>query len=295
MSGVSTLQRILETSGIDALDAQPITSGLSGTAIWRVQTADGPLAVRSFTPGQLATWQREQTALEAALDAGLPVPKVHASAAVAASPYLITDWLSGQPLTRYLLRHPWEAEKLGRQMGELQARLHRIVVEKRKRVIFGDWRRWPLDLSPETRQLLDQLDLQPDRLLHLDFHPDNLLVDDGRISGIIDWSNAKAGDPRADLARTLLLLAYGPRLFGWRYLLARPVIRRLIAGWQAGYWEAAGRQRNLGPFLLWAAEDTLADLQLKLTMDELSFNRRALLGLLADLDQDLQQWRARVG
>ena len=38
-------------------------------------------------------------------------------------------------------------------------------------------------------------------LVHLDLHTDNVLADDGRLTGIIDWEGACAGDPRFDLVR----------------------------------------------------------------------------------------------
>jgi aminoglycoside phosphotransferase (APT) family kinase protein len=39
-----------------------------------------------------------------------------------------------------------------------------------------------------------------DGLVHLDLHTDNVLADDdGRLTGIIDWDGACAGDPRFDL------------------------------------------------------------------------------------------------
>ena len=41
-----------------------------------------------------------------------------------------------------------------------------------------------------------------DGLVHLDLHTDNVLADDdGRLTGIIDWDGACAGDPRFDLVR----------------------------------------------------------------------------------------------
>jgi hypothetical protein len=39
------------------------------------------------------------------------------------------------------------------------------------------------------------------RLLHMDLRVENLLVRDGRIAAIVDWSNALLGDPELDLAR----------------------------------------------------------------------------------------------
>jgi aminoglycoside phosphotransferase (APT) family kinase protein len=38
-----------------------------------------------------------------------------------------------------------------------------------------------------------------DGLVHRDLHTDNVLVDDGKLSGVIDWEDACAGDHRFDL------------------------------------------------------------------------------------------------
>jgi aminoglycoside phosphotransferase (APT) family kinase protein len=42
--------------------------------------------------------------------------------------------------------------------------------------------------------------------LHGDFHPANILVNDGRVSGVIDFGDLTAGDPAADLAVAWMLL-----------------------------------------------------------------------------------------
>lgn len=72
-------------------------------------------------------------------------------------------------------------------------------------------------------------------LLHLDFHPLNVLVEDGSVTGVIDWSGFLVGDPASDVATTTVLLTCGPldvspllkwpmelvrRWFAWRYLAA---------------------------------------------------------------------------
>jgi aminoglycoside phosphotransferase (APT) family kinase protein len=63
--------------------------------------------------------------------------------------------------------------------------------------------------GPRTAAVLDRVealgaDADPswfpdDGMVHLDLHTDNVLVDDGRLSGIIDWEGACAGDHRFDL------------------------------------------------------------------------------------------------
>ena len=48
--------------------------------------------------------------------------------------------------------------------------------------------------------------------LHGDLHPANILVHDGRVSGVIDFGDITSGDPAVDLAVAWMLLP--PRLHG---------------------------------------------------------------------------------
>lgn len=63
-------------------------------------------------------------------------------------------------------------------------------------------------IPPEwKRELIRRLGLMPrgDRLVHLDYHSDNVVMtSDG--AKVIDWTSACAGNPLADAARTLLTL-----------------------------------------------------------------------------------------
>ena len=47
-------------------------------------------------------------------------------------------------------------------------------------------------------------------MLHRDFHPLNVLVANGSVTGVIDWSNARLGEPAADVATARVLLTMGP-------------------------------------------------------------------------------------
>lgn len=65
-------------------------------------------------------------------------------------------------------------------------------------------------ISPEEKSIvLDILKALPDgkSTCHFDFHPDNIMVSDGRCR-VMDWVTACVGDPLADVARTRLLLIY---------------------------------------------------------------------------------------
>jgi aminoglycoside phosphotransferase (APT) family kinase protein len=48
---------------------------------------------------------------------------------------------------------------------------------------------------------IDRVDWPPLSLIHEDFWPGNTVWYRGRLSGVIDWANAKLGDPRVDLSQ----------------------------------------------------------------------------------------------
>ena len=52
-----------------------------------------------------------------------------------------------------------------------------------------------------------------ERLLHLDFHPDNVLLS-RRGPVVIDWSNARAGEPALDVAMTWVICATSGGVLG---------------------------------------------------------------------------------
>jgi len=78
-------------------------------------------------------------------------------------------------------------------------------------------------------------------LLHRDFHPLNVLVANGSVTGVIDWANAGLGEPAADVAATRVVLTMGP-------LAAPPLVRRpleAIRCWLA--WCYTRAYRRLAP------------------------------------------------
>ena len=85
-------------------------------------------------------------------------------------------------------------------------------------------------------------------LVHADLGPAHLLVTDGRVSGVIDWSDARTGDPALDLAWTLngapaafadaLVAAYSPTT----EQVARGLLWHRLGPW----WEALAGVDFLG-------------------------------------------------
>jgi aminoglycoside phosphotransferase (APT) family kinase protein len=152
---------------------------------------------------------------------GYPVPRYRFTGTVAGSTYSLQEVLPGQPIETVTLTH------LPRLFA-LNALQHSPTT-----LPASDWPR-PIiesvltgcdgycvlasleDHSSVTRALLTHLQAlvsehaqtvcATDDTVHFDFNPANILIDNGQISGVIDWEGALAGDRMFDLV-TLLFYA----------------------------------------------------------------------------------------
>jgi len=115
---------------------------------------------------------------------GYPVPQVHG----AGGTDMVLERLTGPTMLDVMARRPWQVRPLGRLLGGLHDRLHALPAP--------EWlpRRFSTAQDPEG-----------DRVLHLDLHPANVMLTP-RGPMVIDWCNARAGDPGADLAMTLVTI-----------------------------------------------------------------------------------------
>lgn len=103
--------------------------------------------------------------------------------------------------------------------------------------------------------------LARDQLIHLDYHPINVLTDGRRITAVLDWSTAAAGDRRIDLARTSALLEAGP-IPPSRLKPIASIGRSLFCrAWRTGYARASGPCADLAAFQVWAGETFVRDLE----------------------------------
>lgn len=162
-------------------------------------------------PAAASMIDRERLALVAAHRAGACVPGAHERVTVDGRPGLVLDRVDGVDLLERLGRRPWTILAVARTLGSQHAALHGIAAPAGLPGLRDDLRRrLGSRLVPgEVRaRALERLEALPDgdRLLHGDFHPANLLrAPDGCV--VIDWTNGAGGDPAADVARTLLLVA----------------------------------------------------------------------------------------
>lgn len=123
--------------------------------------------------------EREAAVIEHARAKGFPVPRVHD----VREGELVLERIDGRSLAADMTRRPWRLRAHARLLADLHRRLHAIEA--------------PAGLEAAS---------EGEALVHLDFHPENvLLTRSGPV--VIDWTNARRGDPAFDVAFTWVILA----------------------------------------------------------------------------------------
>ncbi len=134
-----------------------------------------------------------------AAEHGIRVPVVHEVRPDA----LVMELIPGETMLARIWRRPWQIPGAARVIAGLHARVNAIPLEGA-------------------------------RLVHYDLHPDNVILGrDGPV--LIDWTNARAGEPDADVALTWLIAETSAgmrgRLFArsFRRAVGREAVRRGFA------------------------------------------------------------------
>jgi aminoglycoside phosphotransferase (APT) family kinase protein len=251
---------ILAALGVTNASAMTPVHGGTDTTIWRVEHGATTSALRVFRPEQAATYQREIEAMEAARQAGVPVPAVHTAGIWHDRPALLLSWCPGVPLSDAIWRRPWRVVSLGRAFGRTQAQIHRIPTRPSWRHQRADWIDWAGPDEQRLQTALQHMAQHRTALLHLDYHPLNILADGTQITAVLDWANTRLGDPRADVARTYTILMVEPHTPG-RQPLALALARRLLTwNWRRGYEQVAGALPEMAWFYAWAGAVMARDL-----------------------------------
>ncbi len=144
-----------------------------------VHTAGNARVLRRTAPGR--DLRAEATVMEHVRAAGYPVPEV----------FRVGDGemelarVDGPTMLEDLEARPWRVGSHGRTLAELHTRLHAIDP--------------PAGLAPHPA-------LPGDAIVHQDLHPGNVILSPaGPV--VIDWTNARGGEPALDIALTWLLMA----------------------------------------------------------------------------------------
>lgn len=233
--------------------------GGQDAAIWRVETPQGAYALRAMRPEQRPTAALEAAAMRAARAGGVPTPPLRALIEWEGRPVMLMDWMPGVPLAHQVQADPAAAVALCYAFGEVQARIHAIPAPPELVNFQRGWIEWLGDDEPALQARLRALPRR-DALIHLDYHPLNALVDGDHISAVIDWTNARAGDPRADLARTYAILRVEPWTPDPEPPRLRWLRRTLTSAWWRAYVAAAGHPGEIALFFAWAGFAMINDL-----------------------------------
>jgi aminoglycoside phosphotransferase (APT) family kinase protein len=140
----------------------------------------------------------------------------------------------------------------------MQAAIHAIPAPELLEKQPYAWIDWRSEAEPDLQNHLRHFPAVKPSLLHLDYHPNNVLTDGKQITGVVDWTNALAGDPRADAARTISILRVDP-------LVRKPLILWLglqvfERAWRIGYQRERGRLQDMAHFYAWAGTVIQRDL-----------------------------------
>jgi aminoglycoside phosphotransferase (APT) family kinase protein len=154
---------------------------------------------------------------------GFPVPRpllLEGGTGVFGGPFLLAERVGGRTILETLRRRPWRLWDLPGLMATLHARLHALPAEgfPAAQTPFLPRRLDELDALINTYRLhglwpgLDWLSLHRPRpagarhVLHLDWHPLNIMYgDDGALTAL-DWNEADVGDRHADVAKALMMV-----------------------------------------------------------------------------------------
>jgi tRNA A-37 threonylcarbamoyl transferase component Bud32 len=127
----------------------------------------------------------EARVMEYVRDHGFPAPKVHELSNDETE--LVMERVHGPTMLDLLGARPWKIRRMGFVLGTLHNSLHDIP--------GPEWVR-PSPVGHGTQ------------LIHLDFHPGNVLMSPvGPV--VIDWANVARGDGSADAALSWLLMSAG--------------------------------------------------------------------------------------
>lgn len=148
----------------------------------------GGRVLRRFRAG--GNPEREVLVMEHARAKGYPVPRV----LELAHDSLVLERIEGPTMLADLQRRPWRLRAHARMLAELHDRLHTIVAPP------------ALPAAGEG-----------DRLLHLDLHPENVILSPGG-PVVVDWANARRGQPPLDVAMVWVIGATSGGLPGRVFL-----------------------------------------------------------------------------
>jgi aminoglycoside phosphotransferase (APT) family kinase protein len=249
---------VLESLGIQSeVRLEKIPFGAE-TDVWKVGYEGKLYALRVFRSSENEKQKRELAALKAAKSASILVPEVIAQGTWQDRAVSLLSWLPGKMLVLELtVQNSLERiQMLSEKFGQTLAAIHQVTAPNELRGEVNAWVKLAGAEELELQERLLSLPLQTDALLHMDFHPLNVMLDGDDITGVLDWAGATAGDPRADFARFVAIANLGPvspRLNAPAKTPEEAELRqRTIKAFAKGYREINDSGDDMALFYAWA-------------------------------------------
>ena len=222
------------TGGFDTLTyglrLRATSAELCSPLILRVFRADHPSV--ALAPAERARF--ESAVQNSIAHLGFPAPRVIHTCTdpeIIGAPFVIMERLPGRIMLDFFFRPSISWPRLPRLLAEAHARLHSLdprplelaarelsmPVELLKRIDQEEMafriERGALEgLRNGIRWLVDHQPPKPrsPTVCHGDFHPLNILINEGEVSGVIDWTYVRIGDPAYDVGATIAIFSQGP-------------------------------------------------------------------------------------
>lgn len=146
-------------------------------------------------------------------ETGLPIPKVNGVTVTEDGNWcILSDYIEGKTLAELMEEEPDNVEKYMKEFVSLQLKVHSKnapLLNKLKDKWDGKIIALTAVSATVRYELRTRLSSMPNhiKVLHGDFNPTNIIVDNKGNYHILDWSHATQGNASADAATTYLLFA----------------------------------------------------------------------------------------
>ena len=253
------LERALGSLGFDVAVVTPLAGDASQRRFFRVVGADRGSVVAALYPAEIAAQAGRDHAVQRwGFDRGLPIPRpLGCTGAVTVSEDLgdtdleraLAAGVDAVPLALDALAAFGSCRWHGLATPPFDAALFRRELAVFEEFTFGQRR------DPATGAFLDSLAQRladhPYRLVHRDFHVNNLFLHGGKVLAV-DFQDMRAGPDTYDLV-SLLRERSGAQAIGGEEQWKARAAHRLAwdAGWEARYLECAAQRglKVIGTFL----------------------------------------------
>ncbi|GAA0339834.1 hypothetical protein GCM10008967_32750 [Bacillus carboniphilus] len=264
------IRRIIKGVIEDANVSFEQVNGGFDSSVWKVETATRKkLALRIVTADRYEDFLMEKEIIDFAASQMIPAPAVRTVKIVDDLAVMVSDWVSGQTVLEELISNPEQAFSIGEEFGRVQAKIHNLRKADTLIQIPGNWLKPATDEEKDVFEKIDTLTKEDTKtLLHLDYHPLNVMMEIGKITAVLDWVNAGFGDPRLDVARTYSILQFEQLRQTSPFEELKPTLQEFEKGWLKGYTEIAGELKSIELFHKWAGIRHARDLGDRITEED---------------------------